>query len=211
MTPALEIRRRRLGPLLRAARRPAVAVAAVVAAVLAMVLPGPSPQAAPPVPAAVPVVQTTSNVPVFRPEAVTITVLGVDAPVVPVGTDQDGKMGTPVGPVDVAWWQWALVGQDNALFAAHRDWKGEEGSFFSLDDLRPGDVITVSGEGHALDFEVASVRQVPATAPAADILGEVGEPAITLVTCGGTFDASTRHYTDRVIVRAVLGDGPVAA
>jgi hypothetical protein len=30
-----------------------------------------------------------------------------------------------------------------------------------------------------------------------------GSPFLTLVTCGGVFDQSTRHYSDNVVVYAV--------
>lgn len=143
--------------------------------------------------------------PLVRPERIVLPALGVDAPIVPVGVEEDGAMGTPGNGEDVAWWHGAEAGEGNALFAGHRDWKGAQGSFYDLKSLEPGDEIHVVGNGEELTFTVQWVRQVDAETPEApDILDQTDEPVITLITCGGVFDRSIRHYTDRVIARAVL-------
>lgn len=38
----------------------------------------------------------------------------------------------------------------------------------------------------------------------ADLFVNSGPPKLALVTCGGPFDAATRHYLDNVIVWATL-------
>lgn len=148
---------------------------------------------------------TPTPVPLVRPERIVLPALDVDAPIVPVGTEEGGAMGTPGNGEDVAWWHGAEAGEGNALFAGHRDWKGARGSFYDLKDLEPGDEVHVVGDGEELTFTVEWVRQVDADTPEApDILTQTDEPVITLITCGGVFDRSIRHYTDRVVARAVL-------
>lgn len=187
-----------------------VGVLSVMVAALSFVPPSQSaPVAAPPRVRAtlVPVTPPPATpVPAFRPLRITMPTLGVDAPVVPVGIDPDGAMGTPSNGRDVAWWDGRLAGQDNALLAGHKDWRKQRGSFYSIGQMKPGDPVQLIGEnGAALAFRVQWVRQVPGNAnDVADILGEIGHPAVTLITCGGEFDRRVRHYQDRIVVRAVL-------
>lgn len=163
--------------------------------------------AAAPFPSVAPTAPPTPSptpVPVFTPEGLAMPTLGVDAPIIAVGIEEDGSMGTPGNEVDVGWWDGRAVGQGNALFDGHRDWNGRIGSFGRLSELKPGDPIVLRGEGRELTFHVEWVRQVEADAEAADILGDTDRPAITLITCGGRFDRSIRHYTERVVARALL-------
>jgi sortase (surface protein transpeptidase) len=130
--------------------------------------------------------------------------LGLSAPVVVVGTEADGAMGSPTNAVDIGWWQGRRVGEGNALFAAHHDWKGRLGSFYNLADLEKGDEIVVRGEGRSLVFLVAGKAQVDGDADPLGILTDTTEPIVTLITCGGPFDRSIGHHLERVVVQAVL-------
>lgn len=143
--------------------------------------------------------------PEIRPTRIGLPTLGVDAPIVAVGIDEDGAMGTPGTADEVAWWDGMPVGAGNALFAGHKDWNHRQGSFFRIADLKPGDAIRLDGEGGSLEFHVEWVRQLGGDEEAVqDILGDAGKPVVTLITCGGEFDRRIRHYKDRVVVRAVL-------
>ena len=46
------------------------------------------------------------------------------------------------------------------------------------------------------------VAQYPKAALPADYFGRGGPSRLVLITCGGTFDSSTRHYRDNVVVVA---------
>lgn len=175
-----------------------VSVAAVAASWGAAVPVVAPPLTPPPQPTPVPV-------PVFVPESIDIPSIELaDAPIVPVGTEPDGAMGTPGNARDVAWWAGIRAGEGNALFAAHRDWKKEKGSFYSLSDLAEGDEVIVRGQGEELKFRIIWVEQVDADIDATEMLGDQGEPVVTLITCGGPFDRSIRHYEDRIVARGVL-------
>lgn len=204
-------RLQRFEHVLFAVRRPALVLASLVVVASSVLVPAaepadlPEPTAPPARHLTAAAAPTPTPVPLVRPERIVLPSLGVDAPIVPVGTEEDGAMGTPGNGEDVAWWHGTEVGEGNALFAGHRDWKGAQGSFYDLKSLEPGDEVRVVGDGEELTFEVLWVRQVDADTPEApDILAQTDEPVITLITCGGVFDRSIRHYTDRVIARAVL-------
>lgn len=200
----------RLERVLFAVRRPALVCASVIVVASALVVPVaepadlPEPTASPEQERAA-TASTATPAPRLRPERIVLPALDVDAPIVPVGTEEDGAMGTPDNGEDVAWWHGTEAGEGNALFAGHRDWKGSRGSFYDLKRLEPGDEVHVVGDDDRLTFKVLWVRQVEADTPEApDLLAETDRPVVTLITCGGVFDRSISHYTDRVVARAVL-------
>ena len=178
--------------------------AASVAVIAATVVTGSAPAAAPrraPVEAIAP---TPTPVPVFVPSRIVVPALQINAPIVPVGTQSDGSMGTPSTATDVAWWQGMPVGKGNALFAGHSDWNGEPGSFQALGNLKAGDTVIVTGQGRSLTFRVTWVQLLAGGIDATQILGPQGAPVVTLITCGGVFDTSIRHHLSRYVVRGVL-------
>ena len=142
----------------------------------------------------------------FTPTALAIPKLGVDARVVGVAQDDDGAMAAPADPDEVAWYTlgpgMGLGG--NVVFAAHVDWGGRPRVFGQLTTLVPGDAVLVVDEaGNGYQYVVESSRSVRADgAPVEEIFGQTPDPTITLITCGGAYNAATREYLDRLIVRA---------
>jgi sortase (surface protein transpeptidase) len=132
--------------------------------------------------------------------------LGVDAPVVPVGQDEDGAMAAPTDPDTVAWYEPGpgMGVPGNAVFAAHINWAGRLRVFGSLHQLEPGDpILIIDAEGHGYKYLVESSHWVRAEgAPVEEIFASADAPTVTLITCGGEYVAATREYLDRLIVRA---------
>ncbi len=149
--------------------------------------------------------------------------LGVDAPLGTRFVGGDGVMPTPTGPADVVWYdlsEWTGLGGtpggvSNAIFSGHVDYAAYvayadvqfrgRGVFFHLGLLSPGDVIEVVVNGETLTYAVEWRRQVSANdADWAEIYrADLERDSITLITCGGDFDFTSREYADRVVVRAV--------
>lgn len=151
------------------------------------------------------VIATPVPAPVLVPVRLEIPKIGMQAPVVPVGTMADGTMASPQGAVDVGWWQGRRPGEGNALFAAHVNWNGRQGSFSRLKELKPGDEVVVQGDDGTVTYRVVWVKNFDPDMDATEILGnESGEQIATLITCGGQFDRSIGHHTERVVARAVL-------
>jgi hypothetical protein len=132
-------------------------------------------------------------------------------------------MPNPNGPAEVAYYDmsaWTGLGGEpgaggNAIFSGHLDYSAQVGYagvrfhgqavFAKLGDTRPGDLIEVEYQGQTLQYEVVWLEQVNAgvgTNWASIWSSDVGADAITLYTCGGTFDTTARSYDDRVVVRA---------
>jgi Sortase domain len=76
--------------------------------------------------------------------------------------------------------------------------------FFRLRELGPGDLVSVGfTDGSRSTFRVVARRSFPKSALPAMLFERDGRPVLTLVTCGGAFDETTRSYSDNVVVFAV--------
>ncbi|MGE3856737.1 MAG: class F sortase [Dehalococcoidia bacterium] len=148
--------------------------------------------------------------------------IGVDAPLGVRDVAADGFMPMPLGPSDVAWYDFAAVpgyggtpgAGWNAVFSGHVDyvarvpWAGTRyagtGVFYRLGEVQAGDVIEVDRPGGTLRYVVTWVRQVPADDESWGELLQARVPidSITLFTCGGEFDARVLEYSHRTVVRA---------
>jgi LPXTG-site transpeptidase (sortase) family protein len=194
-------------PLALAARlRRPITIVVSVAAVAAMALPLEARQQHQPL-VLQPVRVTPQPFADFTPARLQLPKLGIDAPVVQVLTAQDGTMGSPTNATDVGWYPGAKPGKGNALFDSHHDWNGAEGSFYRLEEIRPGDTVVVVGSrpGQKLTYVVVWTKQVNGGIDASDLLGaHAGKQETTLITCGGAFNTQTRHHVDRIVVRAEL-------
>jgi sortase (surface protein transpeptidase) len=159
-----------------------------------------------PIAAARPEALEVAPTPVFTPAAMRIPKIGMDAPIVPVGVEDDGTMSSPRNAVDIGWWSGRKAGQGNVLFDAHVNWNGRLGSFYRLHELVPGDEVVVMNDGkESLTYRVVWVKNFAAGIDATDLLGDGGgKQMVTLITCGGAFDTSIGHHIERVVARAEL-------
>ncbi len=149
----------------------------------------------------------------LAPARLLVPALGVDAPVLAVGTDPaTGEMRVPPTVHTVAWWSYGARPGDptgTTVLAAHVDYDGAYGLFFHLPDLAPAHRFTVVGaDGSRRSYRVVSNRRVPKPALRdQDLFRTTGPPRVALITCGGGFDPARRSYLDNVIVLAVPVDG----
>lgn len=142
------------------------------------------------------------------PTRLSIPAAGVDARMVELGLLPDGAMEVPDDTRLTGWFTPGPVPGERgpAVVAGHVDSKHGPGVFWHLERLKPGDAISVDrDDGRRFVFTVTAVEQHPKTAlPVDRIWAPTSGPALRLVTCGGTFDRTTRHYTDNVVVFAEL-------
>jgi sortase (surface protein transpeptidase) len=123
----------------------------------------------------------------------------------------DGVMQAPTGPNVVSWYkETARLGEpNNIVIAGHVNWWGvPEGPFFNLQNMEEGDRIEITGEdGTTYVFEVQWVREESNLAPPDPaVVGPTGAQTLTLITCGGEWDASISEYNARTVVRAIQVD-----
>jgi sortase (surface protein transpeptidase) len=140
------------------------------------------------------------------PAQLIIPAIGVNASVVPEGTDSTGALEVPpLGAVNLTgWWDGgAAPGQDGpAVIVGHVDSVAAGPLvFWHLSELKPGDLVET--EPGNLQFAVTSLQEVSKNAfPTQQVYGPTPGPQLRLITCGGAFDAASGSYVDNVIVYA---------
>ena len=129
------------------------------------------------------------------------------------GRSPSGAGRAAAGPVDGGAWDrpggWYELGPrpgeaGPAVIVGHVDSRSGPAVFFRLGQLRRGDKIVVGqAGGGARPFLVERVeRQAKEALPVERIWNRTNQPVLRLITCGGSFDRSTGHYRDNIIVYA---------
>ena len=152
-----------------------------------------------------------------RPVALEIPTIDVDTAVGEVGLNRDGTIQVPplfAKPSEAAWYRYSPTpGQVGpSVIVGHVDNIYGPAVFFRLGSLAPGNHIKVTlADGTVATFVVDGVRRYPkASFPTAAVYGPTDYPALRLITCGGPFDYSTRHYLDSTVVFASLASAKPA-
>lgn len=184
-------------------------------------------------PTVTPAVPTPTPAPPLgdAPFKMVIDKIGVDAPVITMGVDQNGVPEVPTGPTHgpqsvytasvVVWYNFsAKPGTgSNAVFAGHVTWLHDgvyPAVFYRLPSLAPGDTIKLENDGGAeLDYTVSKVFSVDANDPnARQIMGGTATDSLTIITCDGTFTQNPNDtvaggsYNQRLVIRADLTPPP---
>lgn len=140
------------------------------------------------------------------PRVLKLPSVGIVMDVEAVGATPDGGMDVPLDPADAGWYKYgARPGEPgNAAIGGHVDYGGKIRPFWYLSSLKTGDPIEMGlSDGTTVTFYVRWERWYdPNNAPLLEIFGSAGVPEITLITCGGEFDHTTRQYLSRLVVRA---------
>ena len=156
-------------------------------------------------PAALP----TAPEPVVSPVQLVIPSLHLTAHVIPTGVDQAGAFAVPPSVDTVGWYRYGPgldASAGSVVIAGHVDSATQgPGAFFRLRELAPGDRVRVTGtDGRTVEYSVVARQEYPkAVIDLNAYMSATGAPRLTLITCGGSFDSRTRHYSDNVIVTAV--------
>ena len=155
-----------------------------------------------PVPAGGPRPVAAGHVPV----RLQVPAAGIDVPLIDLGVAADGTLEVPADYQQVGWFDGGPPPGDvgPAVVAGHVDSRSGPAPFFRLRDLAAGDEVRVTrADGTVVLFHVDGVEQYAKDAfPTATVYGPVPGPALRLVTCGGSFDRSSGHYRDNVVVYA---------
>ncbi|MFB8382029.1 class F sortase [Streptomyces rubiginosohelvolus] len=146
------------------------------------------------------------------PERVEVPSVGIEAPVVARGLDPDGAIDPPpYGMPKTAGWYGDGTqpgAEGTALFVGHVDTDTKPAVFYGLSAVKPGARIEVTRtDGSVAEFTVDDVQLVTRErfdAQKAYGPREGGRAELRLITCGGTYDHTTRSYTANVVVSAYL-------
>ncbi|HET6747958.1 MAG TPA: class F sortase [Actinomycetes bacterium] len=142
------------------------------------------------------------------PVRIRIPAIGVSAAVVRLGLNRDGTLQVPADFGVTGWFTGGPAPGETgpAVIAGHIDSRRGPAVFYRLHALRPGDRVAVErADGTTVQFAVEGSAQYPKRAfPTEAVFGPSPDPLLRLITCGGAFDRSTRHYRDNVVVTARL-------
>ncbi|MET9758241.1 class F sortase [Streptomyces sp. NPDC006372] len=146
------------------------------------------------------------------PQRVDIPGLGVQAPVVARGLDARGALDPP--PYDqpgvVGWYAGGATpgAPGTALMVGHVDTASRPAVFYKVSAMRPGQTIrVVRADTEVAEFTVESVQILTRDRfDAHQAYGprKSGRAELRLITCGGSYDRTTRSYTANVVVSAYL-------
>jgi len=142
------------------------------------------------------------------PVSVTIPAIGVSSSLEDLHRGAAGELDPPKDWDKAGWFSDGIVpGQVGpSVIAGHVDSPTAAAVFFRLDELVAGDEIHVAmSDGTTRTFTVdRSERAAKSAFPTSDVYGTAPTPQLRLITCDGTFDTATGHYTDNLIVFADL-------
>jgi LPXTG-site transpeptidase (sortase) family protein len=143
--------------------------------------------------------------PVEEPSRLSIPAIDVDAPVVPVGLEDDGGMEIPHDIATVGWYEPGVMPGETgtAVLSGHVDSREQgRGAFWDLRTMDVDDIVTVEHEDGTTSEWRVTARTVydKDELPIADIFTRFGDTRLVLITCGGAFDNTTRHYEDNIVV-----------
>jgi hypothetical protein len=143
------------------------------------------------------------------PTLLRIPAIGVTATVNPVGINAaTGEFDVPPSVDEIGWYSYgpgldAVAG--SIVIAGHVDGANQgRGAFFRLRDVPIGAPIEVRGaDGRTLTFRAAGRETYPKSRiPLERYFARDGAPRLTLITCGGPFNAQTRSYRDNIVITA---------
>jgi sortase (surface protein transpeptidase) len=142
------------------------------------------------------------------PASLSIPAISLHTTLQQLGLDASGALNPPTNTTQAGWYTGSsLPGEPGpTVLAGHVDTYQGPAVFYKLDDLGPGDTITVAlSDGTSVEYVVTQVQLYAKDAfPTAEVYGARPDPELRLITCGGSFDYTKRSYRDNVVVYATL-------
>ena len=139
---------------------------------------------------------------------VSIPAIGVSSDIELLTLDSAGALLPPVDFNRAGWYSAGVIpGQIGpAIIAGHIDSITAPAVFANLHKMTPGMKILVSlSNGTVLTFAADRSQVAPKTQfPSNSVYGAVPNPQLRVITCDGTFNHSTGHYDDNLVVFATL-------
>ncbi|MER7680683.1 class F sortase [Streptomyces sp. NPDC096934] len=162
----------------------------------------------PPAPSSTREAAPTPPAPVPRPVTLSLTRLGIHAPVDPVGVSADGQVTVPADPGRVGWYRYSPppgASTGSSVIVGHVDSVGRGlGVLLALRDLRQGDRVEVErADGSAVGYRVISRHTVGKRDLAkSDTFRTAGRAVLSLVTCTGPYLPDRGGYQNNLVVTA---------
>jgi hypothetical protein len=151
-------------------------------------------------------VSKSVQVSISKPTRVTIPELGIDVPLIPETTSQ-GALGIPSNLNQWAWYNSSsevFSSSGAILLAGHVDSAiYGTGPAQKLWSLKAGTVAYLYDQNNQREAFVAKslivVDKADLVAKESNLISEAGSSRLVIVTCGGTFNISTGHWSSNVL------------
>ncbi len=143
---------------------------------------------------------------IASPVSLTIPLIGVKTNLITLGLAAGGSMQVPASTTVAGWYTGSprpgAIG--SSIIVGHVDNKTGPGVFYRLPELKRGDDVYVKRtDGTTAEFRVTEVQTYPKDHfPTDTVYGPTPDAELRLITCGGAFDSTTRHYLSNIIVYA---------
>ncbi|MDO8530453.1 MAG: class F sortase [bacterium] len=139
------------------------------------------------------------------PTRLVIPSISVDAPVIPLGLEEDGTVAAPEGADEVAWYQLGpRPGEKgSAVISGHYGtWKNGSNSVFdNLQKIAIGEKIYVQNEeGELVSFTVKSMRIYDPKESVPEVFNKNDGVYLNLITCNGDWVSDKNTYSKRLVV-----------
>jgi hypothetical protein len=152
-------------------------------------------------------VRATAHQAAGVPTQLRLPALGVTASIVPVGLAAGGTLAVPADPHVLGWWEeGAAPGEalGTVVIDGHVDtWNAGDGALFHLASARPGERIVLRTSAGPVTYVIVGRRTYLKASLPRSVFASYGRPRLVVITCGGPFDWTTRHYLDNVVVYAL--------
>jgi sortase (surface protein transpeptidase) len=143
---------------------------------------------------------------VARPVSLSIPLIGVHTRLITLGLTRDGSLQVPPTTSVAGWFTGSPRpgATGSAIIAGHINSYRGPGVFVRLDELRPGNRISIQrSDGSTVKFRVTAVhRYLKNHFPTQTVYGATPDVELRLITCGGAFDSATGHYLSNIVVYA---------
>ncbi len=150
-------------------------------------------------------VSSKALIPTAPPAQLLIPVLRVHRAVEPVGTNRSGVMDVPANAWNAGWYKSGPIpgAPGDAVIEGHAGYPGQPMIFGKLSTLRAGDqIVVVLADKSQRLFVVVSTSSVPVGFAPPGLGSPYGVPRLTLITCSGDFDDTSKTYSKRLVLQA---------
>ena len=168
------------------------------------------PASRPEVSSVAPIVHAEAAKPVGLPRSVPthleVPDIGVSTDLVQIGKNSDDSLEVPADATIAGWYKFSPTPGEigPAVITGHVDTYLGPAVFFYLKDLQPGQKILVTREDkRVVTFRVDKVAVFDQqNFPTKEVYGDIDYAGLRLITCGGTYNVLSGHYSDNVVVYA---------
>lgn len=143
-----------------------------------------------------------------EPVRLRIPDIKIDTEVLTIGKQADNTMEVPTNSWVTGWYKHGPTPGEigPAIIVGHVDNPKGPAVFWRLRELAAGQLIEVSrADGTKAVFKVDSIKEFEQNNfPTNEVYGNINHAGLRLITCGGTFDRRTGHYSHNTVVYATL-------